>query len=118
MSYTLYLAKTGGQAVASILGTEVMDNTEHTLAQCGMTNVRLPVSFQRGSEHEKSLSTTAAWIQKIITFEHKTAVNAFVYSNSIWVRLSAQVYLNVSDFERAGHALKAVCERAMQEKTG
>ncbi|WPB04230.1 uncharacterized protein RHO25_008875 [Cercospora beticola] len=118
MSYTLYLAKTGGQAVASILGTEVMDNSEHTLAQCGMTNVRLPVSLQSGSERSKSLSTTAAWIQRTMTFEHKTAVNAFVYGNCIWVRLSAQVYLNVSDFERAGHALKAVCERAMQEKTG
>ncbi|KAF2215797.1 hypothetical protein CERZMDRAFT_94188 [Cercospora zeae-maydis SCOH1-5] len=117
MSYTLQLAKTGGQAVATILNTEVMDNSERTLSHCGMTNVRLPVTPQGGPKAEDNLKETAAWIQKTMTFEYKTAVNVFVYGSSIWVRLSAQVYLNMLDFERAGRALKVVCERALQNET-
>ncbi|KAM3425227.1 hypothetical protein BST61_g7181 [Cercospora zeina] len=117
MSYTLHLAKNGGQVCASILNTEVMDNSEHTLTHCGMTNVRLPVKPQCGPQTEDNLKETAAWIQKTMTFEHKTAVNVFVYGSSIWVRLSAQVYLNISDFERAGQALKVLCERAVHEET-
>ncbi|KAI5367493.1 Putative aminotransferase class V domain, pyridoxal phosphate-dependent transferase, major [Septoria linicola] len=107
MSYTRHLAKTGGQAVATILNTEVLDNYERTLSQCSMTNIRLPLAKDQKSD--KQLNEAAAQIQKTMAFDYKTAINAFVYNGSVWVRLSAQVYLNLADFERAGHALKSVC---------
>lgn len=39
------LARRGGARVAAILGTEVTDNTTHTMSQCCFTMVRLPLAF-------------------------------------------------------------------------
>ena len=44
--------------------------------------------------------------------EYKTFVALFVYGGRWWARLSAQVYLELEDFEWAGRTLKEVCERA------
>lgn len=39
------IAQIGGQRVAQILGTEVMQNSTHTLTNCSFVNVRLPLTF-------------------------------------------------------------------------
>ena len=113
MDYTVALAVNGGNDVAFILGTEVLDNEKCTLVKCNMTNVRLPVVI--ANAREPDLTKASAWIQKTMTFDHKTAVNTFVYNGSIWVRLSAQVYLNQEDFKKAGQNLKSVCQRVASE---
>lgn len=116
MKYTRDLAQRGGRAVAAILGTEALENEDGTLGECNLTNVRLPLVHAQNSKAE--LVKIGAWIQKTMTFEYLIAVNAFVYSSAVleddavWVRLSSQVYLSLLDFEKAGHALRAVCERA------
>lgn len=114
MTYTRDLARRGGEFVAVLLGTEVLENDTGTLGACNLTNVRLPLP--KSSEEE--LTRIGAWIQKTMTFEYHTAVNVFVFSSvtinnsAVWVRLSSQVYLNLLDFEAAGRALKEVCGRA------
>lgn len=118
MGYTQDLAQRGGRAVAAILGTEILENVDKTLGECSLTNIRLPLATISPSTGEEELTKIGAWIQQTMTFEHFTAVNVFVYDSAvlkgkaIWVRLSAQVYLNLLDFERAAYALKTVCERA------
>lgn len=118
MSYTRDLAQRGGRAAAAILGTEVLENHDATLGECSLTNIRLPLESSSAGPSEEELTKIGAWIQQTMTFEHLTAVNMFVYHSdvlkgkAIWVRLSAQVYLNLLDFERAAHALKMVCQRA------
>lgn len=109
MAYTQTLAQEGGRAVADALGTEVLENEHGTLGQCSLTNIRLPLSDAEGV---LKLSEIAAWVQRIMTFDHKTAVNVFIYKNGVWVRLSSQVYLTLSDFQTAGFNLRTVCERA------
>lgn len=43
--YCENIAQIGGQRVAQILGTEVMQNSTHTLTNCSFVNVRLPLTF-------------------------------------------------------------------------
>lgn len=118
MKYTQDLARRGGRVVASILGTEVLENETGTLGDCNLTNIRLPLSTSSLTSGGDELAKIAAWIQKTMAFEYLIAVNVFLYSSAliqddaVWVRLSSQVYLSLSDFEKAGHALKAVCGRA------
>jgi selenocysteine lyase/cysteine desulfurase len=119
------MARQGGQKVADILGTKVLDNATQSLTRCAMVNVALPLAVQ--TEEGKALegelagvsaipksdvSAVTAWIQKVLVDEHKTFVALLVYGGRWWARLSAQVYLEVDDFEWAGHTLKEVCERA------
>ena len=104
--YIRNLAREGGKAVASILGTEVLENEEGTLGECNMTNIHLPIPS------EMSSPAVRAWVMKTTDLEFNIPVYLTFHANAWWVRLSAQVYLTLEDFEAAGQALKVVCEKA------
>jgi hypothetical protein len=74
-------------------------------------NVRLPIRVD-----ETSAATTGACIQKTATLEHRYALVVFPYSGSLWVRLSAQVYLTMDDFNKAGRMLAELCRRINKEE--
>ena len=46
--------------------------------------------------------------------EYSTFIAIIFYGKAWWVRLSAQVYLTIEDFEWAGKVLKEVCERVQK----
>lgn len=100
--YNKNLARKGGQLVADILGTEVLDNSELTIEDCAMTNVRLPIS------PEKCSDKLADSLNKVMNRKHNIAVNAYCHRNALWVRLSAQIYLELNRFEAAGRALQNI----------
>ena len=112
MDYTRDLARKGGQTVSSILATEIFDNEEGTLTDCSLVNVCLPLSVREltGDDLAKS-EHISQWIMKTMILEYHTAVVVIFYGGFWWVRLSAQVYLTLRDFERAGRLLKEACER-------
>ena len=110
ISYNKNLARRGGQLVAEMLGTEVMENEERTLGDCAMTNVRLPVNTQG-----KLIRDLADRINKTMNLKYNIAVNAYAYEGKFWVRLSAQVYLNMKDFEAAGIALRKIFSRHIED---
>ena len=115
------LAREGGKKVAEILGTEVLDNESGSMSRCSMINVALPLVVQGGEgqgeegkataipESDKAAATN--WMLQRLVNEHKTFVALYVYRGRWWARLSAQVYLELEDFEWAGQVLKEVCER-------
>jgi selenocysteine lyase/cysteine desulfurase len=116
------LARQGGEKVAQMLGTEVLDNESRSLTRCSMVNVALPLAVEpeEGKTAPEGVvavlpqSDTAAvreWILETLMDEYKTFVALFVYGGRWWARLSAQVYLEMDDFEWAGRTLKEVCER-------
>lgn len=130
MAYTTRLAREGGQKVAEILGTRVLENKKGTLVRCAMVNVALPlvtgVDLKAGvkltEKEEKEVegmyeipkeeaAKAFNWMYKVLREEYNTFVPMTFYRRRFWARLSAQVYLEESDFEWAGQTLKEVCER-------
>jgi selenocysteine lyase/cysteine desulfurase len=125
IEYCHSLAQKGGQRVAEILGTEVMDNSTHTLTQCCMVNVRLPVtvlnSTERGDEEqinvqEGNVPALQAWMCKQQVAEFNTFIPVIYHGRKVWARFSAQTYLEVADFEWGADVLKGLCERARKEE--
>ena len=121
IEYNTKLAKQGGQLVAKILGTEVMDNSTNTLTDCCLVNVRLPL--MAGAEKVPGVSTVdplhgiaaLQWMERKLSDDYKTFIAIAFFQDQWWARLSAQIYLDLSDFEWAGQKLKEISERAGQE---
>lgn len=121
MEYNTKLARDGGQLVAQILGTEVMDNSTRTLTRCYLANVRLPMTASPTKKPGMNTVdavhgfTAAHWMARRLAEDHKTFIAIYFFQNQWWARLSAQVYLDMSDFEWAGQKLKEICERVGRE---
>nr|POE65097.1 hercynylcysteine sulfoxide lyase [Quercus suber] len=109
-AYGLHLARTGGEVVAKILGTEVLENNTGTLGDCAFSNVRLPLDVSQVAEDAANPGDVGAWIMKTMTVERNTSVNIFLHADAWWVRLSAPVYITLEDFEIAGQHLRELCE--------
>lgn len=119
------MARTGGKIVAEILGTEVFDNDEGTLTGSSMVNVVLPLAVEgegvvnRKKEagpgvfevRKEDSEAVGQFIVERLTEEFKTFIPVFLYKGRWLARLSAQVYLELEDFEWAGKRLKEIVER-------
>ncbi|TPX10292.1 uncharacterized protein E0L32_008697 [Thyridium curvatum] len=116
LDYTWGLAKEGGRRVAEILGTEVMDNSTGTLTNCAMVNVALPLYIGEGPagaavvEAERAFGATQWMLNKCMS-EYNTFIVLYAYRGRWWCRLSAQVFLDMDDFEFAGRTLLELCKR-------
>lgn len=114
LQYTQTLAREGGKRTAEILGTEVLENSTGTLGRCCMTNVALPIQFTDGAG-EGGISTAEGpaamqYILKKLMEDHNTFIPLFQGNGKLWARMSAQVYLEMEDFEWAGRALLEICQ--------
>jgi hercynylcysteine S-oxide lyase len=132
MQYTQWLAAEGGRRAAAILGTKIMENSKGSLTKCAMVNVALPmwvrpapgaqdspVAFAPEADHivlpfEEALAV-GQWILHVLMDDYNTFVALFLHQSRVWVRLSAQVYLGVDDFEWVAGALREVCKRFARE---
>lgn len=119
-AYTTNLAREGGQRVAKILGTSVLDNKAHTLTNCSLVNILLPLRLSGDGNGSRDNIVTprpgieiavSDWIQRTLIAEYRTYMPVFFFQGSWWVRLSGQVYLDMEDFEWAGRVLGEVCAR-------
>jgi hercynylcysteine S-oxide lyase len=72
-------------------------------------NVRLPIPPQ--IKYSWAIDQT---LREQLLNGWNTYVAHFPHNGKIWVRCSAQVWSEVSDFEHAGKALKAVCEQIVE----
>ncbi len=121
-NYCFEIAKKGGQRVAELLGTTVMDNSTQSMSQCCFTNVALPLQFvPSGSlKTPKEIDASdagkvAKWLHLTAVKEHDTYLQIAFHAGILWVRLSGQIYLELKDFEWIGHKLRDLCERVEQE---
>jgi selenocysteine lyase/cysteine desulfurase len=117
--YCWALANEGTKKVANMLGTKVLDNSTGTLTRCCMGNVQLPLESakleemgsQAGIERDKIGTLVRDWISRALVDDYDTFMAAMWYGGAWWIRLSAQVYLDLDDFAWAGCVLIQVSER-------
>ena len=114
MSYCEDISNRAGRLAAEIFGTDVMENETRTLTKCAFTNVRLPLEVGNGPGRipEKDMYRVAVWMTLVLAKELDTYSPVFFHAKKFWTRLSGQIYLDLSDFEKGARTLKAVCERA------
>ncbi|KAL5338770.1 pyridoxal phosphate-dependent transferase [Aspergillus crustosus] len=116
-NYIEELAGIAGEVVSAVLGTEILPpvSGEEKLG-CGMVNVRLPVRVASGQNRKeeggyvvqaKDVSTLAHWFHEQLV-ERGTFVPCFLHGEWFYTRLSAQVYLEKSDFEWLGAVFKEI----------
>ncbi|KAJ5986009.1 hypothetical protein N7522_013205 [Penicillium canescens] len=120
--YCIQLSRKGGQRVAEILGTKILDNVSHSLTECCMVNILLPLTKPTSGD-ESMIKTAGApsitvtdWMQQTMIGRFKTFMPVFPFQGSWWVRLSGQIYLEESDFEWAGWTLKDLCKMLLDEE--
>lgn len=129
-TYLYELANEAAEIVAAALQTEVIQEPgikhwrESLLRRCGMTTVRLPIPIQDAWENEDDTWKTRVcdplpadqvqrvcrWMQDTLMDKYETFLPVFPHGGWLWTRLSAQVYLEKSDFEWASGILKKLCE--------
>ncbi|KAI0001521.1 PLP-dependent transferase [Russula compacta] len=102
--YCHSLALAGGKLLSRLLGTPLLDPTgEFTL---NLANVGLPIASNTPDDavtHELLLrNTLERWRVSAAFFRH---------NDSWWVRVSAQIWNEISDFEYLAKALKDSCEK-------
>ncbi|KAJ5641992.1 Pyridoxal phosphate-dependent transferasemajor regionsubdomain 1 [Penicillium lividum] len=120
-NYCINLARRGGQRVADILGTKILDNASHSFTDCCMVNILLPLQKPTDGKGclvkgKNGTETILEWMQQAMIKSWNTFIPVFPFKGCWWVRLSGQIYLDDSDFEWAGWTLKALCEQIEKEK--
>ena len=122
IEYNTKLAREGGKAIAKILGTEILDNKTETLTNCCMVNVLLPLTTAPSNSpgvyyvKPENQVVAAEWMQETMVSDYKTFLVIYGFQGQFWARLSAQIYLELADFELAGKILKELCERVGSEE--
>ncbi|EPQ52602.1 PLP-dependent transferase [Gloeophyllum trabeum ATCC 11539] len=103
--YCHQLALGGGKRLAEILGTSVMENDKGELT-ANMVNVELPLAGVPGTLEVDQ------FLKEQLLFEWHCYAAHYYHNGQWWTRCSAQVWIEVSDFEYLGKAFTAICKLA------
>lgn len=125
IKYLWDLNKRGTRVVAEALGTHVLENKAGTMTNNAMGNVALPIWVGTKGEGAKEEDVVLGndewnrvfqWMLVTMKDEHKTFLCMFVHDGRFWVRLSAQVYLDLDDYEWVAGMLKGLCGRVAKRE--
>lgn len=101
----------------------MLENKSGKMDETCFANVALPLNFTRSEQEDRGnerrertfsieeADKIGAWINKTAVEEYDTYLQIAFHSSYLWVRLSAQVYLELSDFEWVGLKLASLCSR-------
>ncbi|KAI0303839.1 PLP-dependent transferase [Multifurca ochricompacta] len=102
--YCHSLALSGGKRLSELLGTPLLDPTgEFTL---NMVNVGLPLALTTPDN-----AITHEFLLRSLLEGWRVSAAVFLHNGRWWVRASAQVWNEISDFEYLAKALKDSCEK-------
>ncbi|KAI3316677.1 putative aminotransferase family protein [Xylariaceae sp. AK1471] len=123
--YSQCVARQGGIAAASILGTEIMEIAGSCMLDCNFVNVRLPLELTNATDNDndesgvrearidpKHAKEVVLWFKTTGVQESGCYFQTCVYRSKFWWRLSGTIYLDVEDFTKGAEVLKGLCERA------
>ncbi|KAM0256015.1 hypothetical protein ACHAQJ_005211 [Trichoderma viride] len=119
-AYCGALAREGEKLAVEILQSRTLPIPE--TKRVAFANVRLPLEIS-SSDVEKGHSVPLADVSTVIDFilerlakDYNTFVNIAFISGSLWARFSAQVYLQLEDFEHGAKALKELSEKVANKE--
>lgn len=100
----------------------MLENAEGTLGNCAFSNVRMPlvlaevqgVAAAQGGEREEVPGAVREYLTGTMVREFNTFMAVIFYDGAWWIRLSAQIYLDMADFERAAAVLQELAGRVMK----
>jgi len=101
MSYNHQLALAGGTYIANVFGTEVLQ-TEDQMGS--MVDVRLPLD-----NPDDSRLTGAFWTDTLLYEHQEVFAPTYKHGGQWWIRISAQIYNDLTDFELLANAYSTVC---------
>ena len=134
------IAKSLGTEVMDVVSHENCKEVIADIRQCAMANIRLPFTIN-GSHgtalrtlsqpltHQASqqpstdsritpipmklddLDTHASWLTSTLIKEYHVGITVYPYNSQIWLRVSGQIYLELSDFDRLAEITKLALER-------
>ncbi|RUS33251.1 pyridoxal phosphate-dependent transferase [Jimgerdemannia flammicorona] len=107
-SYCHTLAVQGGQLVARLWGTSVMENPEGTLT-ANMVNVRLPLTTP--ATDNNMVKRQVHYLMEVQLLEFRCFAAPYRHAGAWWVRMCAQVYNEIGDFEVVAKAFGVACKR-------
>ncbi len=116
-AYCQQLALQAGKRVAELLGTELLSDRQGNILRCNLANVRLPIRFGDGGIPVEDGMAVRAWLIDRYFEEYDTYIQTMwdAPQGHMWVRLSAQVYLSLEDFEWGAQVLLELCKRQPEE---
>ncbi|KAI1809689.1 aminotransferase family protein-like protein [Poronia punctata] len=127
-SFCTSLAKLGGELMAYLMGTEVLQTKGGTSQECCFTNVKLPLDVVQSSDEggvgvgpgwntgilPEEADAVAYWITERSVRELDSYIAVRYYAGGFWTRISGQIYLERADFAWAAGALIELCGRAQR----
>ncbi|KAF8898199.1 PLP-dependent transferase [Mucidula mucida] len=108
-NYCRCLAIDGGRRLARMFDTRVMDETPHAQLTLNMTNVKLPLPTKVSKDKKTEVND---FLELSLLKQYNVFAVTFYHGDAFWVRCSAQVFNDMSDFERLGDALLVLCNEA------
>ncbi|CAE7095508.1 unnamed protein product [Rhizoctonia solani] len=106
--YCHSLAVSGGEKLAEILKTKVME-TEGRELTVNMVNVQLPLDAPAGIPVNE-LARIFHLINDRLLDEHNIYAPIYIHGNQWWTRCSAQIWNEESDFIHLGRAFVEICK--------
>jgi len=110
--YCHSLALLGGKRLAEVMGTRVMESVPEDGGEdeltLNMVNVELPMPG-----HIKPTIEIDTMLKTKLLLEHKISAAYFHHAGRWWTRASAQVWNEVSDFEKLGQAFLVICKEIL-----
>ncbi|EGR50130.1 selenocysteine lyase, partial [Trichoderma reesei QM6a] len=121
-TYCQSLAREGEKLAVEILQTRALPMPESK--RVAFANVQLPIKISPLDSAERGgRSVPLADVPKVIDFilrrlarDYNTFVNIAFISGALWARFSAQIYLELQDFEYGAKALKELCEKVAKRE--
>ncbi|TRM58813.1 pyridoxal phosphate-dependent transferase [Schizophyllum amplum] len=111
--YTHKLAMEGGKRMAEILQVEMMYPGDPG-TECSMVNLALPLPPFPDDPADIRAKIQTRYQRKLL-FERKMGAAHFFHNGRWWVRVSAQVWLEMEDFEKLAKGISEVCAELIDE---